>query len=377
MGIPDFLNAKQVRVPNGEQQMRYFPVFMDLAVARVVVVGGGEEAVRKVRLLLKTGAKIDVIAQQLHDELASNNRVNWLARRYAARHLDGARLVYSADAALNRRVSKDAQARGIPVNAVDDADISTFIIPSIVDRDPVVVAIGTEGAAPVLAMGLREKIDAMLPTRLGELAAKAQSLRAHVAERLPHGNRRRSFWREFFFGSPRDALIEGDKVAFALALEDALHGAATARTGRVSLIDAGINDPELLTIKAQRKLQEADVIFHDDTVAAAILEIARRDAVRTTINASTIQSWHDDMDTVAKLSLAARKGLNVVWLTKGQSHAWDHQRQAQLALAAASIAVDIVPGVALARASSPAVAAEVMPFPLREDIRDAVLRAAS
>jgi uroporphyrin-III C-methyltransferase / precorrin-2 dehydrogenase / sirohydrochlorin ferrochelatase len=137
--------------------MRYFPIFVDLQNARVVVVGGGEEALRKVRLLLKTDARIDVIADALHAELAANPRVNWLAKTYDAALLDGATLVYSSDTALNKQVSADAMARGIQINAVDQADISSFIVPSIVDRDPVVVAIGTEGTSPVLGQGIRAR----------------------------------------------------------------------------------------------------------------------------------------------------------------------------------------------------------------------------
>jgi uroporphyrin-III C-methyltransferase/precorrin-2 dehydrogenase/sirohydrochlorin ferrochelatase len=186
--------------------MRYFPVFFDLEDRKVVVIGGGEEALRKVRLLLKTSAKIDVVAPVLHDELAAEPRVRWAGKAYEAGYLDGAALVYSADKELNERVSKDAQARGIPVNAVDAADISSFIVPSIVDRDPVVVAIGTEGTAPVLAQGIRMKIDALLPQDMGELARRAASLREHVAGRIPFANRRRSFWQEFFFGKVRKAF---------------------------------------------------------------------------------------------------------------------------------------------------------------------------
>ena len=155
--------------------MRYFPIFVDLDHRPVTVVGGSEEALRKVRLLLKTGAAINVIAPALHEELAAERRVNWIAKGYHAGLLEGAALVYSADAALNERVASDAQALGIPVNAVDNPGISTFIVPSIVDRDPVVVAIGTEGTAPILGQGLRARIDQMLPQALGELARAASA----------------------------------------------------------------------------------------------------------------------------------------------------------------------------------------------------------
>ena len=161
--------------------MRYFPIFFDLQDRKVIVVGGGEEAVRKIRLLLKTPAQICIIASDLHDEIKTDPRVHWLATTFKPELLDGAALVYSADSELNVAVSKAAQERGIPVNAVDQASISTFIVPSIVDRDPVVIAIGTEGTAPVLGQGIRAKIDALLPDKLGELAAVASTLRSRVS----------------------------------------------------------------------------------------------------------------------------------------------------------------------------------------------------
>ena len=191
--------------------MRYFPIFFDLEGRKVIVVGGGEEALRKVRLLLKTDARISVIASMLHDELASEPRVEWLARRFAPHLLDGAALVYAAEPELNSIVSVAAKLRGIPVNVIDEANISTSITPSIVDRDPVVVAIGTEGTAPVLGQGIRARIDAMLPVGLGDLAARASTLRSLVAEKVPHGNRRRSFWQKFSWapsGTPASQVMK-------------------------------------------------------------------------------------------------------------------------------------------------------------------------
>ena len=200
--------------------MRYFPVFMDLRGKAVMVVGGGEEALRKIRLLLKTEAAIQVIAAELHEELAKEPRVLWRARAYDAALLHGAALVYSADASLNDQVASDARGLGIPVNAVDEPEISTFIVPSIVDRDPVVVAIGTEGAAPVLGQGLRARIDAMLPQTLGGLASAAAALRERVAHSIPAGNRRRSFWQRFFFGDVREAFIASDSCAYLAGVEN-------------------------------------------------------------------------------------------------------------------------------------------------------------
>jgi uroporphyrin-III C-methyltransferase / precorrin-2 dehydrogenase / sirohydrochlorin ferrochelatase len=328
--------------------MRYFPIFVDLQNARVVVVGGGEEALRKVRLLLKSQARIDVIAPELHEELAANSRVNWLAKTYEAALLDGATLVYSADAELNARVSVDAKVRGIHVNAVDQADISTFIVPSIVDRDPVVIAIGTEGTAPVLGQGIRAKVDAMLPQSLGGLAKKAQGLRDRVAQLLPPGNRRRAFWADFFFGSTRDAFDAGDDVAFGLSFDDAIYAASKAKTGRVSLVGAGPGDAELLTLKAQRRLQEADVIVYDRLVTADVLEMARRDAVRIPVGKTPFVPSPKQSEINDILITEARKGLRVVRLKGGDPYVFGRGGEEQAALEAAGIAVDIVPGVTAA-----------------------------
>lgn len=320
--------------------MRYFPIFVDLASARVVVVGGSEEALRKVRLLLKTQARIEVIARELHPELAAEPRVHWIAKEYSASLLDGATLVYSADAGLNETVSVDAKARGIHVNAVDDAEISTFIVPSIVDRDPVVVAIGTEGTAPVLGQWIRARVDGLLAQNLGALASKAQSLRGAVAEAVPHGWARRAFWRQFFFGEPRQAFDAGDDVAFTLSFQDAVMKSAETPAGQVALFTAPAQADDV-TLRMHRLLQEADVIVHDPHVPHAVLELARRDAVR--IPGS---GWQAD----AEVQQAVAKGKQVV----------------RLAAAAAEAAHP---------AASPT--ASIVPFPVRDDIRDQILKAVS
>ena len=259
--------------------MRYFPLFYDLQNARVIVVGGGEEALRKVRLLLKTPARLDIIADEIHTELASEPRVNWLAKTYHASLLIDAALVISADARFNAEVSADAKKLGIPINAVDDAALSSFIVPAIVDRDPVVVAIGTEGSAPVLAQTIRTKVDALLPINLGHVARRAAGLRKLVAEKLAHGQPRRAFWADFFFGSVAEAEKSKDKVAYELALGDALFNHSQAKLQRVStlVIPAEL---DLLSLRDHRALMEADFIVHPSDAPTALLEMARRDAVR-------------------------------------------------------------------------------------------------
>jgi uroporphyrin-III C-methyltransferase/precorrin-2 dehydrogenase/sirohydrochlorin ferrochelatase len=340
--------------------MRYFPIFVDLKDRKVVVVGGGEEALRKVRLLLKTRARILVVAPQLHDELAAESRVEWLAMQFSPMQLDGAALVYAAEPAVNEAVSAEARVRGIPVNVIDVAEISTFLTPSIVDRDPVVIAIGTEGTAPVLGQGIRARLDADLPQALGELAAKANALRSRVAKEVPHGNRRRSFWAKFFFGRIRDAVVAGDAESYARELSIALKDEATPSLGRVSIVGAGPGDPELLTLKAQRKLLEADVIVYDHNVSTHILELARRDAERFAV--STTQ-----FDISTLLARQAQAGKHVVFLVSGDV---DHGTDEVAVLEQHGIAVDIVPGIA-------GEAAKPFPFMSRDDIASEMLRAAS
>lgn len=340
--------------------MRYFPIFIDLKDRTVIVVGGGEESLRKVRLLSRTGARIAVIAESLHSELAANPRVEWLARRFKPGLLDGAVLAVSADADLNDIVSEAARERAIPVNTVDRPGLSTFLMPSIVDRSPLVVAIGTEGTSPMLGQGLRARIDAMLPHTLGKLAEAAGGLRGRVAAAIPAGNRRRSFWKRFFFGDVRNAFVAGEQANYSSGVEALLHNETAPAQGRVAFLNAGTGDPELLTLKAHRKLQEADVIVHDRFVAADILELARRDAVRIPLDRLAFTG------VATILIREAKASRHVVRLRSGEALV-----EELAAVAAEGIPVETVPGV------SAEPTGQIVTFPIREDIRDAILKAAS
>jgi uroporphyrin-III C-methyltransferase/precorrin-2 dehydrogenase/sirohydrochlorin ferrochelatase len=328
--------------------MRYFPLFMDLKDRRVLVVGGGEEALRKVRLLLKTDARIEVVAPALHRELRDNPRVGWIATRFIPSQISGASLVYVADTALTAEVSAAARAQGVPVNAVDAAEHSTFITPSIVDRDPVVVAIGTEGTAPVLGQGIRTAVETLLPQKLGLLARAAEALRSRVAGQIPAGNRRRAFWQSFFFGAPRQALLANDAKGFEQAVEEVFAPAAQPARGRVALVGAGPGDAELLTLKALRKLQEADVIVYDRLVSAAVLDLARRDAVRIPVGKTPYQPSPRQPEINTILVREAQKGQLVVRLKGGDPYVFGRGAEEQAALEAEGIPVDVVPGITAA-----------------------------
>jgi uroporphyrin-III C-methyltransferase/precorrin-2 dehydrogenase/sirohydrochlorin ferrochelatase len=332
--------------------MRYFPMFLDMRDRRVVVVGGGEEALRKIRLLLKSEAAVTLVADKLHPELdglVTHGAVAWLGTVFEPGMIDGAALVFvAADEALEMAVSTAARARGIPVNVVDRADLSTAITPAIVDRDPLVIAIATEGAAPVLGQGIRQEIEAMLPPRLGALARRAVALRAKVAARFEQGAPRRDFWRRFFFGALRDSFLGRDSAEFETALAAELDSSPKRRTGRVDLVGAGPGDPELLTLKAQRKLHEADVIVYDRLVGPGILEYARRDAVRVPVGKAPGKPSPSQTAINAILLEEAGKGLNVVRLKGGDPYVFGRGGEEQAALEAAGIPVDIVPGITAA-----------------------------
>ncbi|MGH6908031.1 MAG: NAD(P)-dependent oxidoreductase [Aestuariivirga sp.] len=340
--------------------MRYFPIFLDLKGRTVVIAGGGEEALRKVRLLSRTDARIVVVAEHLHKELAANPRVEWLARRFEPALLEGAALVVSASAEWHEAVAEAAHARGIPVNAVDQPRLSTFLMPSIVDRSPLVVAIGTEGTSPMLGQGLRARIDAMLPHSLGKLAQAAGALRARVAKAIPIGSRRRSFWKRFFFGDVRNAFVAGEQANYRSLVETLFDSETAPARGRLSFVSSGTGDAELLTLKAHRKLLEADVIVHDRFAEPDILEAARRDAVRIPLDQLAFTG------VAAILIREAQVGRHVVRLHSGEAPVVE-----LAAVAAEGIAVETVPGI------SAEPSAKIVTFPIRENIRDAILKVAS
>jgi uroporphyrin-III C-methyltransferase/precorrin-2 dehydrogenase/sirohydrochlorin ferrochelatase len=210
------------------------------------------------------------------------------------------------------------------------------------------VAIGTEGAAPVLGQGLRARIDALLPTALGRLASTAEGLRERIAATVAPGFARRDFWQRYFFGSIRDSFLAGDNPAYARELEAALAGVTSPPAGRVSLVGAGPGDPELLTLKAQRKLIEADVIVYDRLVGPAILEMARRDAIRIPVGKTPYEPSPRQREINAILIAEAKAGRRVVRLKGGDPYIFGRGGEEQAALEAAGIAVDVVPGITAA-----------------------------
>ena len=331
--------------------LQHFPVYLRLTGERVVVAGAGEAAVAKLRLLRKTEAVLSVFGAGAAAEIRAWHRQGALRhepRPVRASDVAGAALLYAAgeDAAADRRVAALGRRLGVPVNVVDNLAASDFITPAIIDRDPVTVAIGTEGAAPVLARTLKAEFEARLPSSLGALARIAGAGRPAAAG-LPAGRARRQFWSSFFRHAPA-AHARGGEPAAAALVDDLL--AAHGRSGRaplpgsVSLVGAGPGDPELLTLRARRRLHDADLVLFDAEVAPAILELARREAAQVCVGrAGSTRAAPEALP--ARLVAEARAGLHVVRLVAGDPAAADGLQAEIDALEAADIAWETVPGI--------------------------------
>ncbi|HUA90034.1 MAG TPA: NAD(P)-dependent oxidoreductase, partial [Steroidobacteraceae bacterium] len=298
--------------------MDYLPVFLRLEDRHVVVVGGGEVALRKAQWLLKAGARVTVVAPQLHAALgqyALDAALTHRAGTFRADDLTGAAAVVAAtgERAVNAAVSAAAQARGIPVNVVDDAELSTFIFPAIIDRSPLIVAVSSAGHAPVLARRVREQIEALLPQRLGALARFMGRNRQRVQAALQAAGRR-AFWERIVGGPVATQVLRGDEAAAREGLRRELRTSqlltpaarAGAALGEVYLIGAGPGDPDLLTLRALQLLQQADVILYDRLVSEAVLERARRDARRIFVGKESGARGQQEKIHALLLELTAR-----------------------------------------------------------------------
>lgn len=338
--------------------MRHFPIFLDLSGRHVVVSGAGECAVSKLRLLLKTEASISVFGVDPSPQVrrwAAEGRIALSERPLGEGDAAGAALLYGAndDAAEDARAASIGRAAGALVNIADNLDESQFITPAIVDRDPVTVAIGTEGAAPVLARSIKSDLEERLPASLGRLARIGQTFRARAAM-LPMGRRRRDFWSRYYSGAGDAALKAGGETAVRATLEDLLTDAVETRPrdGHVALIGAGPGDPDLLTMKARRLIHEADVVLHDRLVPQPVIELARREAIIVETGKTGYgPSWKQE-DINALMVAHAREGAQVVRLKSGDPAIFGRLDEELDALEEAGIAWEVVPGITAASAAA-------------------------
>lgn len=338
--------------------MRHFPLFLDLAGARVLVAGGGAAAEAKLRLLLKTEARIEVYAASPREAIAAMARAGAVTlhrRALLAEDVADARLVYAAteDSEEDARVAALGRAAGALVNVVDDLEASDVLTPAMVDRDPVTVAIGTEGAAPVLARAIKARMEERLPARLGTLARIGKAFRP-AADALPQGRARRAFWADFHFRDGPAALAAGGEAAAEAALAALLdrHLARRAAPGRVVFVGAGPGDPELLTLKARRALDDADVVIHDRLVTPEILELARREAEFVEAGKTGFGPCVPQAEINRLIVAHAAAGKTVVRLKGGDPAVFARLDEEADACAAAGIGWEVVPGITAASAAA-------------------------
>ena len=335
--------------------MKYFPMFFNVAGQTVLVVGGGEVALRKVDLLLRAGAAVNLVAPDVQPEilqLASAEKIRLSLREFVPEDLQSARLVIVATPhrAVNRFIAKLADGRGIPVNVVDDRDASRFIVPAVIDRDPVLVAVSTAGASPVLARRLRERLEALIPKKIGAAALWLRSLRKAAQRRLPDIDSRRRFFEALVDGAAMRRFVAGDaqgaeRIAQQLLSSESLGPRAE---GEVTLVGAGPGDPELLTLRALRALQDADVILYDRLVSSDVLDMARRDADKICVGkaAGSVGSTQEEIN--ALLVEHAQRGLRVVRLKGGDPFIFGRGGEELEALVRARIRFSVVPGITAA-----------------------------
>mgnify|MGYP002777995533 CR=1 FL=1 len=329
-----------------------FPAFLDLAGRRVLLVGGGAVARRKAEALLESGADVVVGAPTLVPELARAVAEGRLAHRagvFVPEWLEGAWLVIAAtdDAEVNAAVAREAEARRVWANVVDDAPRCSFQVPARVERGPLQVAISSRGEAPMLARWVRERLETELDPSLGALAEWLGGKRDALRVRFPDTVRRRQVIEALIRGPAADALRHGDTAAAERAFTAALDEGATSR-GRVILVGAGPGDPGLLTLRGLRALNQADVVLHDRLVSAEVLALARRDAERIEV-AKEAGTHHTTQERIHELLVEhARAGKTVVRLKGGDPFVFGRGGEELEALRAEGIPFEVVPGITAA-----------------------------
>ncbi len=357
-------NVKSRKEP--ENRLDVFPAFMKVADRRVLVVGHGGEAAAKVRLLGETNARIIVVSSRIEPDLAETIErfdAEHLAEEFRPAHLTGAALVFSAreNRVLDKAVVEAARIMGVPVNAVDKPDLCDFYTGALVNRAPIAVAITSTGVGPVLSRHIRARVEAMLPLGTGGLARLAESFRDAATKIIPDGALRRAFWARFFSGSVATNYYAG-KTDAARADAQRLLNSMADEPGFVWLVGAGPGAEDLLTLRAQRLLQEADVILHDALVPADVVAMGRRDAERISVGKRKGAHSVPQSEICKRLVELGRSGLKVVRLKAGDPMIFGRAAEEMEALRKGGIGFEIVPGVTAAFAAA---ASAQIPLTLR------------
>lgn len=334
--------------------MDFLPVFLTIRNKTCLVVGGGEVAAHKVALLLQAGAQVLVVSQDLCavlQDCLAQGKIRHEATRFQSGHLQNVHLVIAAtdDGSINRFVSELAQQQRIPVNVVDNPDLCSFIMPSIIDRSPLMIAISSGGQSPVLARLLRAQLETMIPAAYARVAVLAGQFRQQVQRRFTYPEKRRLFWEKILQGSFTELILSGKEQAAQDHLLQSLQQESDAPPqGEVYLVGAGPGNPDLLTFRAMRLMQQVDVVVYDRLVSQQILDMVRRDATR--IYAGKERNRH----TLAQESInqllvrLAQEGKRVLRLKGGDPFIFGRGGEEIETLAAHHIPFQVVPGITAA-----------------------------
>jgi len=334
--------------------MDYFPIFVQLKNQNCLVVGAGEIAARKIELLARADAKITVIANEIStavSNLQESYSLNILKKTFSAADLRGFRLVVSAtdDADTNKLIAKTATEQNILVNVVDNPELCTFIFPAIIDRSPVVAAVSSGGASPVLARLLRAKIESLIPPAYGRLAQIAEKFRSRVKEVIKEPSQRRIFWENVLQGSISELIFAGKEQEAERKIEQALaNQKANVNLGEVYLVGAGPGAADLLTFRALRLMQQADVVVYDRLVSPEIIDLARRDSEKIYVGKQRYNHALPQESINILLADLAKAGKRVVRLKGGDPFIFGRGGEEIETLMQQGINFQVVPGITAA-----------------------------
>jgi len=330
--------------------MDFLPIFLNVKGKLCLVVGGGEVAARKAGVLLDAGARVRVVAPQIKNALSEQQGVESIVARFDALHLDGIALVIAAtdDRSVNQQVSEQAHARNIPVNVVDDPELCSFIMPAILDRSPLMVAFSSGGASPVLTRMMRGMLESMIPQNYSRLAAFAERFRQQVKQRVTNPAKRRIFWENALEGVVAEKVLTGDENSAEAMLQKMLEDEDNIQRGEVYLVGAGPGDPDLLTFRALRLMQKADVVVYDNLVSKPIVEMTRRDAERIFVGKKRADHTLRQEEINDLLVRLAKEGKRVLRLKGGDPFIFGRGGEEIETLAAEGIPFQVVPGITAA-----------------------------
>lgn len=338
--------------------MQALPIFMNITNRLCVVIGGGEVAARKVTMLLKANAAITLCSPELCHELqdlVNAGKINYINADFEASQLAGACMVIAAtdDEGVNTEVSIAAKVLNIPVNVVDAPNLCTFTMASIVERSPIVIAISSEGNAPVLARYIRTKIETMLPTGYGRIAHIAGEFRDKVKAKFATTQERRIFWEGVLQGPIVERILSGQEAAARLALDEVLSEENDAKNhGEVYLVGGGPGDPDLLTFRALRLMQQCDVCVYDKLVSPEVMELVRRDAELIYVGKSRDQHTLPQEEINELLARLALQGKRVLRLKGGDPFIFGRGGEEIETLMEHGVPFQVVPGITAANGVS-------------------------